>query len=412
MRRRRAAGLLAAGALSALVPAPASPQGVAPPRLTVTAVANPATTIITGVSFPDSVHGFAVAADNTFLTSADGGRTWAAGRTPLPVLNLASKPEGGTAGFTDVDFTDPLTGHAVALGDKIIATTDGGATWTVQATPRPADLPVAWPGGNVPSGWNFLAVDFVDSSTGYAVGNPGVILATGDGGATWRYQGNPDWDRLTDVAFADTDIGYAVGYVSGPEEHAYLALATVDGGARWSQKRAGSPDDPVVPINFDAVAVTEPRHAVAVGAGGRIFVTFDSGATWRPRRSGTQERLNGVAFADRRRGLVVGAIDFQGELRAQILATNDGGQTWFQRPTPEAANLSRVVFADENTAFVAGCETAIGTCRQGAILRVDFPALEREVEQPLSSGSSPVPLLLVGAAVALVGGAAVVARRR
>ena len=415
MRRRPAATLLGLMSVAAIgaAPTPGVSQEVKPPRLTVTAVANGATTIVTGVSFPDPVHGFAVAADNSFFTTADGGQTWAAGRTPVPAVDVANLRTGseGFGGFTDVDFTDPDRGHVVSLGDTVIATSDGGRSWVVQPTPRPSQVPVPWPLG-VPTGWAFNAVSFVDREHGFVVGSPGVILATADGGTTWRYQGNPDYDRLTDVAFVDADHGHIVGKVTGPDDQTYLALATVDGGSHWTPQRSGRPDDSNVPVNFDAVAVTDPRHAVVAGSNGRIFVTFDGGKTWRNRRSGTEERLNSVAFADRRRGLAVGEINFQGELRAQILATNDGGQTWFPRPTPEAASLSEVAFADRTTAYVVGCATAVGSCKQGAILNVDFPELEEEIEQPTSSAFSPIPLVLLGVALLIAGGGIVLARRR
>lgn len=412
-RRRVACGLAVAVALAmgaAGRPQAGLSQEVAPPRLTVTALANPGTTVLTAVSFPEPSTGYAVAADNSFFATADAGQTWTPVATPLPLFDLRNPPENGVAGFTDVDFTDADHGHAVTLGDQIIATADGGKSWVVQPTPRPFEVGVDWKDG-APAGWEYSAVSFVDPHHGFVVGNQGLILATTDGGATWRYQGNPLFHSLRDVTFLDTDLGQAVGYVIGRDEDAYLALRTLDGGATWTYQRTGSPGDSNGPVNFDAVAFTDPRHAVVAGAHGRIFVTFDNGKTWRNRRSGTQERLNSVAFADRRRGLAVGTVEFQGELRAQILATNDGGQSWQQRPTPEAADLLEVTFADRTTAYVVGCATPVGTCRQGAVLRVDFPELEPEVEQP-SSRSSRLPLVLVSLAVLVGAGGIVAARRR
>jgi len=387
---------------------PSGAQEAPPPRLTVTALAIAAKTIVTGISFPDAAHGYAVAADNSVFRTADRGQTWALVPTPLPALDLATlEPSNG---LIDVDFTDADHGHIVSSGDKILATSDGGNSWVVQTTPRPSEVAVIWP-SQPPSSWNFNAVDFVDQDNGFVVGAVGVILATVDGGATWVYKGNPVFDRLSDVSFSDAQHGEIAGDLRGKDEDAFTALVTVDGGQTWTPQRAGAPADPGTPVNFLAVALTEPRHAVVAGRFGRIWVTFDGGGTWRNRRGGTEERLNSVAFADGRRGLAVGEIDIQGELRSQILATTDRGQSWTQRPSPEAAALSEVTFADPTTAYVAGCATPVGTCRQGAVLRIDFPVFAESVETPSPSPGLPIiPVLLVALAVAVVVGGIRLAR--
>ncbi len=383
-------------------------QEAPPPRLTVTALEIPARTILTGVSFPDAGHGYAVAADNSLFRTVDGGQSWALVPTPLPIIDPRALVASN--GLLGVDFTDADHGHIVSSGDKILVTSDGGKSWVAQPTPLPAEVSARWPFGP-PSAWNFNAVDFVDQDNGFVVGAGGVILATVDGGSTWAYQGNPVFGQLLDVAFVDAQHGEIAGDLRGNDEDTFTALATVDGGQTWTPLRAGGPGDPGTPVNFVAVALTEPRHTVVVGRFGRIFVTFDAGRTWRNRRGGTEERLHSVAFADSRRGLAVGEIDFQGELRAQILATNDRGQSWSQRPTPEAAALSKVTFADPTTAYLVGCATPVGTCTQGAVLRIDFPifADSAETKGP-SSGLPVIPLLLVVLAVAVVFGGVRLAR--
>lgn len=419
MSRRPAAVLALALAAAAGVPAPGLAQDVAPPRLTVTAQPNPAGTILNSVSFPDASHGFAVGARHTAFATTDGGQTWLPQRTPLPTkgdsgrVDDAPGPSGDPAeqSYDAVSFPDALHGHAVSSDGSVVATSDGGSTWRIQPTPAPSSVGVTFR-NEAPTAWAFNGVFFVDADHGFVVGRPGLILATSDGGATWSFQGDPLFDNLLDVSFIDELHGEAVGRLEGKAEDGYIAISTVDGGRTWTRLRGGKPDDPVTPINFDAVTLIEPRHTVVAGNGGRIFVTFDSGRTWRSRRSGTNERLNGVAFADIRRGLVVGTIDFQGELRAQILATNDGGQSWFQRPTPEAANLSDVTFANGTTAYAVGCATAVGTCRNGAILKIDFPDLDPNVENPPASGPSTLPFVLLGAAMVVVGTGVLLSRRR
>jgi photosystem II stability/assembly factor-like uncharacterized protein len=58
----------------------------------------------------------------------------------------------------------------VGILGGIFNTTDGGATWTAQTSGTSVTL---------------QDVDFVDATTGWAVGDDGEILNTTDGGATW-----------------------------------------------------------------------------------------------------------------------------------------------------------------------------------------------------------------------------------
>jgi photosystem II stability/assembly factor-like uncharacterized protein len=90
--------------------------------------------------------------DPLVWVTSNGGAVWEARTVDDP------------HGMTDVEFIDADNGWVV--GKFIHRTTDGGATWTVQETPR------LW----------FGDIDFVDSSTGWAVGADGALLKTVTGG--------------------------------------------------------------------------------------------------------------------------------------------------------------------------------------------------------------------------------------
>jgi photosystem II stability/assembly factor-like uncharacterized protein len=273
-----------------------------------------------------------------------------------------------------------------------------------------------WPERIPPNTWNFHGVSFTDRDHGFVVGPLGVILSTADGGATWIYRGNPRYGALRDVTFVDEFHGQIVGRNTGrPDAISYTTIGTNDGGDTWQVNMAGKPGDTVSPINMHGVAVTAPMHAVAVGDFGRIFVTFDEGKTWRNRRSGTNEALTDVAFADRRRGVAVGGINFQGDIRAVVLATNDGGESWTPFPQPDVGYFTSVTVASPSTAYAVGCTD---TVREGdnvcdaAAVKIDFPELDASIEEPVSSGGSRLPLLLLGAAVLVAGAGLLLARRR
>ena len=71
-------------------------------------------------------------------------------------------------------FVDAERGWAVGHGGTVLATSNGGRTWSVRDASATAAL------------WG---VDFVNAERGWAVGDGGTVLATSDGGRSWTAQG-------------------------------------------------------------------------------------------------------------------------------------------------------------------------------------------------------------------------------
>src|SRR5215831_7450726 len=125
---------------------------------------------LSGVQFVSASHGWAVGL-NRIVSTTDGGRHW----------NVQDR---GRLGLVSVDFTDDWHGWAVGAR-RVLATSDGGQHWRVLPEPCPA----------------VRAVHFLSPSVGFAVAggtqvgpfggllvpeHGGVVLATGNGGRTWR----------------------------------------------------------------------------------------------------------------------------------------------------------------------------------------------------------------------------------
>ena len=288
----------------------------------------------------------------------------------LPAATTWTAQDASSAGspgyLNSVAFVDAAHGWAVGesndsnndtTGSTIIATSDGGVTWQAQdASPagRHADLE---------------AVHFVDATHGWAVGGVSngiitgnaVVLATTDGGATWRAQDASAAGHdavLNSVDFVDSAHGWAVG-VGGGSDYPPVILATSDGGASWKAQDA-SPAGRRVDLN--AVHFVDPAHGWTVGlkmdsnghaAGGVILVTSDGGVRWNAQDAGTANGLYGIAFSDSTHGWAVG---YYGRGPC-ILATSDGGTTWEAQDASSAgrdASLNSVTFVDATHGWAAG----------------------------------------------------------
>ena len=359
---------------------------------------------LAAVSFPDVNNGHVVGSDGTILATSDGGVRWvvqAACSRPGPCA--ADSGDRLRADLAGVAFPDPSHGFVVGARGAILATTDGGRTWPVQAAcsgpgPCRADAP-----DRVTA--DLSAVVFSDPSHGFAVGARGTILATTDGGRTWAVQraceesspclaGSGDLvvDDLAGVSFADSTYGYAVGARG-------TILATRNGGRTWAPWAAcrsslnclrSSPDR--ISADLRAVSAPDPSHAYAVGSRGTVLTTTD-GRVWTARATcarrfpcapddaeAVTSNVTGIALSDRLHGQLVGAGGLLSALGGP--APEDG-----ERSILDGADFAAVALPDANTRYAVG--------RGGVIAkRVTVPEGLRVAEvgpdRALTSGGTPV----------------------
>ena len=202
----------------------------------------------------------------------------------------------------------------------------------------------------------------------WAAGEPGVLLVTTDGGASWKRQKFYLPQRGVDVAFIDVQTGWLV-------TDAGTVLMTADGGARWTVVEQAE-------LDVKAIAATDASDAWIVGTalGGAaepgasaVLRTADGGETWKRAAFGMAQ-LADVAFADERHGVLV-ALD-------RIWSTRNGGRTWRLRRRAPMTVLTSVAAGDPRHFWVAGWDTQLGdplvyATRDGGAtwrrLRVDVP---------------------------------------
>jgi photosystem II stability/assembly factor-like uncharacterized protein len=186
----------------------------------------------------------------------DAGATWTVARVPRVKLPESAYDTGVDPG--DVNLYAASTRRRPPLGGgefgTIMASDDGGRTFRQQPSPVESTL---------------FGVHFADTRRGWAVGIDAVILRTGDGGATWRAAAAP----LTRRSFYDVLVQGERGWIVGD---AGTVLGSSDGGVTWAVQP--------LPIELAAnwirsIALAPGGHGLAVGADGLVFRI--DGATFR-----------------------------------------------------------------------------------------------------------------------------------
>ena len=291
---------------------------------------SPATDVgINGISFVDANTGWAVTRYLEIIHTTNGGDTWQHQEDPQNYYE-----------YSDVHFVDTQTGWVVgdaySAGGIILHTSDGGTSWTEQEPYY---------------GYALSKVFFTDPDYGWTVGGYSEFLGdhgriiehTTDGGQTWvgqLLQGGQ-------YGFASVHC-WAVGSPGA-------ILHTENGGDSWSSQNSGTTSD------LRDVYFVDANIGWCVGADGTVLHTTDGGSHWNPQVSGTGAELMGVCFHDADTGWIAGTEWTL--VQPVILKTEDGGLTW-QQQNPgtgsDTASLSDIDFVDAYHGWAAGTLIAGG----------------------------------------------------
>ncbi|MEA1996438.1 MAG: YCF48-related protein, partial [Gemmatimonadota bacterium] len=221
-----------------------------------------------GLYMLDENNGWACGERGHLLKTIDGGENW-----------TATSNSGTLKWLYDIEFLDdPERGFAVGTDETVIATTDGGKSWSAVKAPSEWSY-----NGFLPI---YKAIDF-QGEKGWIVGQNGVILGTENGGRSWTVQGGdlfkPGLRMLLDldnVHFADSRHGWAVGRLGS------RIMATDDGGASWR----------LIPlpnrVSLSGVWLGKEGHAVVVGALGTVMLTENRGESWTRSKPIEEPRLD------------------------------------------------------------------------------------------------------------------------
>lgn len=298
------AALLSAS-LSAF-PVHAQVERVAAPEYSIESAAAVSSLLLDVVRAGDRL--IAVGDRGHILYSDDDGQQWLQARVPTQQL------------LTAVYFVDDRQGWAVGHDALILATRDGGATWSRQYDDLEAESPL-------------LDVWFKDLDHGYAVGAYGMLLETRDGGQ--------DWQRIDEAL--DNEDGFHLNAIAAVKDAGIFIVGemgvmfrSADWGQSWQ-----SLDSPYQGSLFGIVAAAEPDHLLVYGLRGHIFKSTDFGESWHAVAVHTE---NGLL----QYGLSGGALLSNGDIvivghSGSILRSSDGGDSFSLSNRADRTSLAAVV---------------------------------------------------------------------
>lgn len=270
---------------------------------------------LVSLDFADVNHGWAVGQNGMIIATVNGGTSW------------TIQPAGITGYFSGVSFANTQEGWAVA-GNVVLHTTNGGQTWSQQTVPA--------------NTWLY-DVQFINAQVGWGAGSQENIIFTNNGGQTWTTlrggTGSQFSDPLWSVDFADPVHGVAVGNGA--------VISSSDGGQTW-----------VRPANdFHSVSnrlfALDAQHVWSANAGAEILYSINGGELWARSTLYTAtatSQVTDVVFRDAQNGWATvndGPPGF-------IYRTTNGGQTWQNVGAPATAALSAIAVVDSQTLVAAG----------------------------------------------------------
>ena len=208
---------------------------------------------------------------------------------------------------------------------------------------------------------------FVDANTGWSVRSNGYIHKTTDGGATWVVQANQPATHFRCLGFTSATRGWAGNLGKGSFSAATDTLPlyeTFNGGTTWTAV-PGLAEQGVK--GMCALHVLDANH---IYGGGRVrgpahFIrSTDGGVTWTVIDLTAMGLLNGIMdvyFKDPLNGFIIGmdnnpyVAGCGGVYHGRIIKTTDGGNTWttvLTTPT-ECAYFWKIVFPTPSTGYVS-----------------------------------------------------------
>ena len=288
----------------------------------------PTRQMLTAVHFVDQRRGWSVGHDGLVLVSDDGGVGWRIQRDGIAAqaqANLSARERAhqkirSLEAAAATAEGEQATELALQLEDANMDLED--ADLALQEAVFTSPLMDVW---------------FQDKEHGWAVGAFGTLLATEDGGSTWRDDSkrlqNPDEFHLNAV----TGDGAGRVFIAG------------EGGTMYRSKDSGLTWE-ALPIFyqgswFGLVYAPDPEVLLVFGLRGNLYRSTDFGESWDVITNDSQATIAGGSADARGRIVLVGAI-------GTLLQSRDGGLSFDLSTLGDRLNLSSAIHHGERLIVV------------------------------------------------------------
>nr|WP_294904213.1 YCF48-related protein [uncultured Lacibacter sp.] len=319
---------------------------------------------LSSIEFVNSKIGYLGCTNYSILKTEDGGTSWQS------VVNVNTIPSNTKT----IKFFDANIGFAFREHSSLLSTKDGGKTWSTYDISD-----------------DIYSITFIDQLNVIACGEYGTIYKTKDGGVTWQYIGPNSRIWLYDLytaAFINQDTGFAAGARG-------RILKTVDGGTTWSQYsptyiqvngitkkmentayaivgnqiyktidygNSWNPLSLIVGVNYAEYDIFQQIHffnkdtgVVTASEYGRMYKTYDGGATWTIISSSSQgyQGSSDLQFLpDNKTGYLTYYSSYSS---SNIMKTTDAGDTWSEiwRSQYQGETFNQLYFTSEKNAFAS-----------------------------------------------------------
>jgi photosystem II stability/assembly factor-like uncharacterized protein len=299
----------------------------------------PTRQMLTAISFPSPLRGWAVGHDGLILASVDGGVHW--------VLQRDGLAEQVSLNRERLRVAQRRLEHA---RQNLLAATGAGERENLLEALAERELDVKDAEDVLEEAVHappLLDVFFLDELRGFAVGAFNTLLRTTDGGVSWLLESgrleNPDEYHLNAIT-GNRDGRVWIAAEGG------LLFHSADAGETWR-----SLPSPYHGSWFGIIHHGEIDTLLVFGLRGNLYRSGDSGESWQRVPVETSRTLAGGQFVNARYVLLVGGV-------GTLLVSADGGQNFRQQPLPARPNFSAVTSSGEGAVVVG----------QGGVRRV-FP---------------------------------------
>lgn len=289
----------------------------------------PTRRMLTALSFATAQRGWAVGHDGLILATVDGGQTWTLQRDGLAdqqrwnvqaVEQARSALAEANRAAMQVQGDGPGDDWEATLEDLEFELEDA-LEMAAESTHTPP----------------LLDVHFVNELRGVAVGAFNTLLRTEDGGVTWLRDSqaldNPDEYHLNAIT-GDRDGNLWIAAEGG------LLFRSADAGKSWE-----SLPSPYRGSWFGIVSTPDSQALVVFGLRGNVYRSSDRGDSWQAINTGIQRTLAGGQFINEDYLLLAGAV-------GTLLVSDDGGRTLRTASAGTRLHLSAVAYAGDAAVMV------------------------------------------------------------